>query len=50
VLVGDRAELLEHGTYLGVVFVTAAFVAVTQFRPFATPEAASRIQELSVAR
>lgn len=33
VLVGDRAELLEHGTYLGVVFITAAFLAVTQFQP-----------------
>jgi hypothetical protein len=33
VIVGDRAELLEHGTYLGVVFVTGAFVALTQFRP-----------------
>ena len=33
VIVGDRAELLEHGTYLGVVFMTAAFVALTQFRP-----------------
>lgn len=30
VVVGDRAELLEHGTYLGVVFVTAAFVAFTR--------------------
>lgn len=33
VVVGDRAELLEHGTYIGVVFITAAFLAVTQFRP-----------------
>jgi hypothetical protein len=33
VVVGDRAELLEHGTYLGVVFITAAFLAVTQFQP-----------------
>lgn len=35
VVAGDRAELLEHGTYLGVAFVNAAFVALTQFRPFA---------------
>lgn len=33
VVAGDRAELLEHGTYLGVVFATAAFLALTQFRP-----------------
>jgi uncharacterized membrane protein YjfL (UPF0719 family) len=33
VVAGDRAELLEHGTYLGVVFVTAAFLALTQFKP-----------------
>ena len=33
VVVGDRAELLEHGTYLGVAFITAAFLAVTQFQP-----------------
>lgn len=32
IVVGDRAELLEHGTYLGVVFITAAFLSVTQFR------------------
>lgn len=44
VVAGDRAELLEHGTYLGVVFITAAFVALTQFKPFvsATPAAATR--------
>ena len=35
VVAGDRAELLEHGTYMGVVFITAAFIAVTQFRPVA---------------
>ncbi len=35
VVAGDRAELLEHGTYVGVVFITAAFVAVTQFKPVA---------------
>lgn len=35
VVVGDRAELLEHGTYLGVVFITAAFLALTQFQPIA---------------
>jgi hypothetical protein len=33
VVAGDRAELLEHGTYLGVVFVTAGFLAMTQFKP-----------------
>jgi hypothetical protein len=33
VVVGDRAELLEHGTYLGVVFITAAFLALTKFQP-----------------
>jgi len=33
VVVGDRAELLEHGTYLGVVFITAAFLALTRFQP-----------------
>ncbi|MBP6010837.1 MAG: hypothetical protein KBA31_01310 [Alphaproteobacteria bacterium] len=33
VVAGDRAELLEHGTYLGVVFITAAFLTVTQFQP-----------------
>lgn len=32
VVVGDRAELLEHGTYLGVAFITAAFLAMTGFR------------------
>lgn len=32
VVVGDRAELLEHGTYLGVVFITAAFLSMTGFR------------------
>ncbi len=32
-VVGDRAELLEHGTFLGVVFITAAFLTVTQFKP-----------------
>jgi hypothetical protein len=32
VIVGDRAELLEHGTYLGVVFITAAFLSLSQFR------------------
>lgn len=30
VVVGDRAELLEHGTYFDAVFVTAAFVAFTR--------------------
>lgn len=30
VVAGDRAELLEHGTYLGVAFVTAAFIAMTR--------------------
>lgn len=35
VVAGDRAELLEHGTYVGVVFITASFIAVTQFRPVA---------------
>lgn len=33
VVVGDRAELLEHGTYMGVVFVTYGFVAFSQFKP-----------------
>jgi hypothetical protein len=33
VVVGDRAELLEHGTYLGVVFITAAFLEATRFQP-----------------
>lgn len=35
VVVGDRAELLEHGTYLGVVFITGVFLAATQFKPVA---------------
>ena len=35
VVAGDRAELLEHGTYVGVVFMTAAFLVVTQFKPLA---------------
>lgn len=35
VVAGDRAELLEHGTYLGVTFITAAFLAVTQYQPYA---------------
>jgi hypothetical protein len=33
IVVGDRAELLEHGTYLGVVFISAAYVSLTGFRP-----------------
>lgn len=33
VVVGDRAELWEHGTYIGVVFMTGVFLAVTQFHP-----------------
>lgn len=33
VVAGDRAELLEHGTYVGVVFVTAAFLVMTQYKP-----------------
>lgn len=41
VVAGDRAELLEHGTYLGVVFITAAFVALTRFSPMpVSPQAA----------
>ena len=35
VVAGDRAELLEHGTYVGVVFMTATFLVVTQFKPLA---------------
>ena len=50
VVAGDRAELLEHGTYLGVVFITAAFVAVTQFRPFAAAEAVPLSQGLPAGR
>jgi hypothetical protein len=49
VVVGDRAELWEHGTYLGVVFITAAFVAVTQFRPFAFQGGALRRSGLAVS-
>lgn len=50
VVAGDRAELLEHGTYIGVVFMTAAFVALTQFRPFAGSEAATTAQSPAAAR
>ena len=50
VVAGDRAELLEHGTYIGVVFITAAFVAVTQFRPFAAVDGTAPVQKLVVTR
>jgi hypothetical protein len=50
VVAGDRAELLEHGTYMGVVFVTAAFVSATQFRPFAYSRAQASFQGLGAAR
>ena len=33
VVAGDRAELLEHGTYIGVVFVTRAYLEFTRFVP-----------------
>lgn len=48
VVAGDRAELLEHGTYMGVVFITAAFVAVTQFRPFAGARAVVPNRSLAI--
>jgi hypothetical protein len=35
VVAGDRAELLEHGTYIGVVFVTRAYLEFTKFSPVA---------------
>ena len=35
VVAGDRAELWGHGTYIGVVFMTAAFLVITQFKPVA---------------
>lgn len=50
VVAGDRAELLEHGTYMGVVFITAAFVAVTQFRPFAASDPAVRVRGVAASR
>jgi len=50
VVAGDRAELLEHGTYMGVVFITAAFVALTQFRPFAASQALAPRRGLVAAR
>jgi hypothetical protein len=50
VVVGDRAELLEHGTYMGVVFITAAFVTVTQFRPFAAGRAMASAPALAITR
>ena len=50
VVAGDRAELLEHGTYIGVVFITAAFVALTQFRPFAASHAPAQPRGLVTAR
>lgn len=48
VVAGDRAELLEHGTYLGVVFITAAFVGLTQFRPFWQTQTAPERSELTI--
>lgn len=48
VVAGDRAELLEHGTYLGVVFVTAAFLALTQFKPAA--RAGAKVLNAPVSR
>jgi hypothetical protein len=42
VVAGDRAELLEHGTYLGVVFVTAGFLVATRFQPFTKPAAVAQ--------